>query len=165
MVQRFSGDALDFRICMVAGKLRSSIHLFGRLQFRTLFSGLRCRCRRPASQLLPPPSLRFHTPQSRSLPRLRTSRQPHRIPIRRRGKPIPLPATAPPRQDRLSPRRGAVMAYTCNLLLRSLHAINIENKIPADAPQEMIFDLPRPLRQGFERTPPAPVPGAGAQPA
>jgi len=47
-------------------------------------------------------------------------------------------------QDRLSPRRGAVMAYTCNLLLRSLHAIDIENKIAANAPQEIIFDLVRP---------------------
>ena len=68
-------------------------------------------------------------------------------------------------EDRLSPRRGAVMAYTCNLILRSLHAINIENKIAADAPQQIVFDLPRPLRQGFQRTPPTPVPGAVTQPA
>jgi len=65
-------------------------------------------------------------------------------------------------QDRLSPRRGAVMAYTCNLLLRSLRAIDIENKIAADVFQEIIFDLVRPKREDFE---PTRVPGAVAQPA
>jgi hypothetical protein len=58
-------------------------------------------------------------------------------------------------QDRLSPRRGAVMAYTCNLLLRSLHAIDIENKIAADAPQQVIFDLVRPKRDDDPPPPPS----------
>jgi hypothetical protein len=55
-------------------------------------------------------------------------------------------------QDRLSPRRGSVMAYTCNLLLRSLHAIDMENK--SAAPQEIIWDLPHPERE--EDAPPPP---------
>jgi hypothetical protein len=49
-------------------------------------------------------------------------------------------------QDRVSPRRAAVMAYTCNLILHSHRAIDIENKIAANAPQEVIFDLVRPKR-------------------
>jgi hypothetical protein len=68
-------------------------------------------------------------------------------------------------QDRLSPRRGAVMAYTCNLLLRSLHAIDVENKIAADAPQQIICDLVRPKRDDFDPPSPAPVPSSPAQPA
>jgi hypothetical protein len=54
-------------------------------------------------------------------------------------------ATAPPFGP--TPARCiAVMAYTCNLILHSHRAIDIENKIAANAPQEIIFDLPRPKR-------------------
>jgi hypothetical protein len=60
-------------------------------------SPLPSRRRRSASQFLPPPPLRFHPPLSRSLPRLRTSRRPHRVPIRRPSQPVPLPLTPPPR--------------------------------------------------------------------
>jgi hypothetical protein len=42
-------------------------------------------------------------------------------------------------QDRVSPRRAAVIAYICNLLLRSIPAE--DNK-----PQHFIFDAPRPDR-------------------
>ena len=45
--------------------------------------------------------------------------------------------------DRISPRRGTVMAYTCNLLLRTLPAI--EEELQLGEPQ-IIFDLPRPRR-------------------
>jgi len=45
--------------------------------------------------------------------------------------------------NRITPRRGAVMAYTCNLLLRTLPAIEHEVN-PEDQP--IIFDLPRPKR-------------------
>jgi hypothetical protein len=60
-------------------------------------SPLPSRRRRSASQLLPPPPLRFHPPLSRSIPRRRTPRRTHRVPIRRRSQPVPLPLTAPPR--------------------------------------------------------------------
>jgi len=50
-------------------------------------------------------------------------------------------------QDRVSPRRAAVMAYTCNLLLHTHRARDIEDKIAANAPQEVIFDLVRPKRE------------------
>jgi hypothetical protein len=46
-------------------------------------------------------------------------------------------------QDRISPRRAAVMAYTCNLLLRTLPALHQEK---ADEPQRIIIDMPRPDR-------------------
>jgi hypothetical protein len=49
-------------------------------------------------------------------------------------------------QDRVSPRRAAVMAYTCNLILHSHRAIDIDNKIAANAPQEIVWDLVRPKR-------------------
>src|SRR5216684_4857015 len=45
-------------------------------------------------------------------------------------------------QDRIPPRRAAVMAYTCNLLLRTLPAIDKEVHPPNDAPQQIIFDIP-----------------------
>ncbi|HYL85906.1 MAG TPA: hypothetical protein VE263_16885 [Candidatus Angelobacter sp.] len=43
----------------------------------------------------------------------------------------------------IPPRRAAVMAYTCNLLLRTLPAIEHEVE---SAPQQIIWDLPRPKR-------------------
>src|ERR1700738_3538575 len=42
-------------------------------------------------------------------------------------------------QDRVSPRRAAVIAYICNLLLRSIHKAE-------DEPPQIIFDAPRPDR-------------------
>ena len=53
-------------------------------------------------------------------------------------------------QDRLSPRRGAVMAYTCNLLLRSLRAMDLESAANGEADPEIIFDLVRPKRDDDE---------------
>ncbi len=50
-------------------------------------------------------------------------------------------------EDRITPRRAAVMAYTCNLLLRTLPAI--EHEAGEDEPQ-IIFDLPRPRRDDVE---------------
>jgi hypothetical protein len=47
-------------------------------------------------------------------------------------------------EDRISPRRAAVMAYTCNLILRALPAIEHELH-PEDEPVTISFgDLPRP---------------------
>ena len=47
--------------------------------------------------------------------------------------------------DKISPRRGAVMAYTCNLLLRTLPAIEDELN-PPEQETQWILDLPRPKR-------------------
>ena len=47
--------------------------------------------------------------------------------------------------NKISPRRGAVMAYTCSLLLRTLPAIDDELG-QSDEPQPFVFDLPRPKR-------------------
>jgi hypothetical protein len=49
-------------------------------------------------------------------------------------------------QDRIPPRRAAVMAYTCNLLLRTLPAIQHERSPQDDEPQRIIIDMPRPDR-------------------
>ncbi len=49
-------------------------------------------------------------------------------------------------QDRIPPRRAAVMAYTCNLLLRTLPAIQHERNPQDDEPQRIIIDMPRPDR-------------------
>jgi len=46
---------------------------------------------------------------------------------------------------RVAPRRAAVMAYTCNLLLRTLPAIEHEVK-PQDDETRIIIDMPRPDR-------------------
>src|SRR6266403_260504 len=48
-------------------------------------------------------------------------------------------------QDRISPRRAAVMAYTCNLILRTLPAIEHETN-PQNEEQQWIMDLPGPRR-------------------
>jgi hypothetical protein len=48
--------------------------------------------------------------------------------------------------NKISPRRAAVMAYTCNLLLRTLPAIEREVNPVGDGPQPFIFDMPRPNR-------------------
>jgi hypothetical protein len=49
-------------------------------------------------------------------------------------------------QDRIPPRRAAVMAYTCNLLLRTLPAIQHECNPKEDDTQRIIIDMPRPDR-------------------
>jgi len=51
-------------------------------------------------------------------------------------------------QDRISPRRAAVMAYTCNLILRTLPAIDRELHLENedDFVRVEIGDLPRPQR-------------------
>jgi len=46
--------------------------------------------------------------------------------------------------DRIAPRRAAVMAYTANLLLRTLPAIYAEEGAAQDAPPHLIIDVPRP---------------------
>lgn len=48
--------------------------------------------------------------------------------------------------DKISPRRGAVTAYTCSLLLRTLPAI--EQELEPEEPKQWILDLPRPKRDG-----------------
>jgi hypothetical protein len=52
--------------------------------------------------------------------------------------------------DRIAPRRAAVMAYTCNLLLRTLPAMDREINGDPDADPVIIFDMPRPDRSGNE---------------
>ena len=53
-------------------------------------------------------------------------------------------------QDRISPRRGAVMAYTANLLLRSVSVMEQEAaaaRDPKKHPPRIIWDIPRPPRE------------------
>jgi hypothetical protein len=52
-------------------------------------------------------------------------------------------------QDRISPRRGAVMAYTANLLLRTLPAMEHENTPPDQKKLRpcIIWDLPGPAHE------------------
>ena len=52
-------------------------------------------------------------------------------------------------QDRVSPRRAAVIAYICNLLLRSIPKAE-------DEPPQIIFDAPRPDRSYPDAYPPQP---------
>ena len=61
-------------------------------------------------------------------------------------------------QNRVSPRRAAVLAYLNSLLLRSLREIYFENNPPAekDLPTQIIFDTPRPIREDVP--PPNPIP-------
>lgn len=47
-------------------------------------------------------------------------------------------------RNRIAPRRAAVMAYTCNLLLRTLPAIEHES---GEDEQRIIIDIPRPNRE------------------
>ncbi len=47
-------------------------------------------------------------------------------------------------RNKITPRRAAVMAYTANLLLRTLPAIEHEAD---NEPQQIIFDMPRPRRE------------------
>src|SRR6266702_2570699 len=47
-------------------------------------------------------------------------------------------------RNKITPRRAAVMAYTCNLLLRTLPAIYAEENAGQDDGPELIIDIPRP---------------------
>jgi hypothetical protein len=47
--------------------------------------------------------------------------------------------------NKITPRRAAVMAYTCNLLLRTLPAIEREANQHHDG-QRIIIDMPGPIR-------------------
>jgi hypothetical protein len=49
-------------------------------------------------------------------------------------------------QDRISPRRASVMAFTCNLLLHTLPAIQRELHQEDDQPRRIIIDMPEPNR-------------------
>ena len=52
-------------------------------------------------------------------------------------------------RDRIAPRRASVVAYTCNLLLQSLVAIDFELHPPVgkgEEPVQIIIDVPRPNR-------------------
>jgi len=57
-------------------------------------------------------------------------------------------------QDRIPPRRAAVMAYTCNLLLRTLPAIAQETAPPAEKEHRIIIDMPGPDREWPDPKPP-----------
>ena len=54
-------------------------------------------------------------------------------------------------EDRISPRRGAVMAYTANLLLRSVtvmqHDAAEAERSAQNRPVQIIWDIPRPDRE------------------
>ena len=52
--------------------------------------------------------------------------------------------------DEIAPRRAAVMAYTCSLLLRSLAAIQHEL---GDTPERIIIDMPGPTRDDLPMDP------------
>jgi hypothetical protein len=59
-------------------------------------------------------------------------------------------------QDRITPRRGAVLAYTCNLLLRTLPAI--EHELYPDPKHDntpFIWDIPGPDRERDDYVEPA----------
>lgn len=65
-------------------------------------------------------------------------------------------------QDRISPRRGAVMAYTANLLLRSVSVMKQQTAAaqePPKRPTRFIWDLPCPPRERQAGMPePSPAP-------
>jgi hypothetical protein len=53
-------------------------------------------------------------------------------------------------QDRIPPRRGAVMAYTANLLLRTVSVMDQETIAagnPKNRPVQIVWDIPRPARE------------------
>ena len=64
-------------------------------------------------------------------------------------------------QDRISPRRAAVMAYTCNLLLRGLRAMDLEAiaaQAAEDAPgQQVVWELTRPTPDPVSDSTGAPI--------
>lgn len=57
-------------------------------------------------------------------------------------------------EDRISPRRAAVMAYTCNLILRTLPAIDRELRPDDQDAHQIIIDLPpTPRRSRLSKSP------------
>src|SRR5260370_4639593 len=50
-------------------------------------------------------------------------------------------------RNKITPRRAAVMAYTANLLLRTLPPIQHQTNPPATQHQPTLIDIPRPHRQ------------------
>ncbi len=69
-------------------------------------------------------------------------------------------------EDRVSPRRGAVMAYTCNLILRTL-SVRIQ-ELQADSDDEPtrididLGDFPRPNRSAISAAPIISTPSCGS---
>jgi hypothetical protein len=63
-------------------------------------------------------------------------------------------------QQKISPRRAAVLAYITNQLLRTLPAIDRElnPKIDKDEPEEIIWDIPGPDRDRVQSNDPQPQP-------
>jgi len=59
-------------------------------------------------------------------------------------------------RNKITPRRAAVMAYTANLLLRTLPAIQHETNPAASEHQRIIIDMPRPDRDWPEPEPASP---------
>ena len=55
-------------------------------------------------------------------------------------------------KGRVTPRRAAVLAYITNQLLHSHRAIQRENDVVDDEPQQIIFDMPRPDRSDSSQT-------------
>jgi hypothetical protein len=53
-------------------------------------------------------------------------------------------------RNKITPRRAAVMAYTANLLLRTLPAIALETTPPVQEKQRITIDMPRPDRDDLE---------------
>jgi hypothetical protein len=53
-------------------------------------------------------------------------------------------------RNKITPRRAAVMAYTANLLLRTLPAIVLETTPPVQEKQRITIDMPRPDRDDLE---------------
>ena len=62
-------------------------------------------------------------------------------------------------ENKISPRRAAVLAYITNQLLRTLPAIDRElnPKEDPNAPTEIIFDMPGPARDRVEQPEPQPT--------
>jgi hypothetical protein len=58
-------------------------------------------------------------------------------------------------KGRISPRRASVLAYITNQLLHSHRAIILETKAEDDQPQEIIIDMPRPMRDWPDPVPPS----------
>ena len=54
-------------------------------------------------------------------------------------------------KNKITPRRGAVMAYTANLLLRTLPAIAYESNLEAGTPRVEAGTIPRPGQRRPDR--------------
>jgi hypothetical protein len=60
-------------------------------------------------------------------------------------------------RNKITPRRAAVMAYTANLLLRTLPAIALETNTDGGKEQRIIIDMPRPDRDWPDPKPDSPT--------